>query len=72
MNSLLGTLVLWIYWPSFMASGAMPGEHPAKLLCTPLYILYGTLFSLTEAIDIKGTAHRKNENLYFLAPAHNN
>ena len=23
--SLLGTLILWIYWPSFMASGAIPG-----------------------------------------------
>ena len=24
--SLLGTLLLWIFWPSFMASGALPGN----------------------------------------------
>ena len=26
--SLLGTLLLWVFWPSFMASGALPGQFP--------------------------------------------
>ena len=25
--SLLGTLLLWVFWPSFMASGALPGNN---------------------------------------------
>ena len=24
--SLLGTFILWVFWPSFMASGARPGQ----------------------------------------------
>ncbi|XP_023344042.1 ammonium transporter Rh type A [Eurytemora carolleeae] len=41
--SLLGTLILWIYWPSFMASGAIPGPPQERSMSNTYLALTGSV-----------------------------
>ena len=43
--SLLGTLFLWVFWPSFMASGAMAGAPQQRALMNTYSAIIGSVLS---------------------------